>query len=433
LGFTLIIIGLFLFLSHFSKAASAPEIIINEIAWMGTQVEGIESKNWWRYEWLELYNNTEKVISLNNWKIELYRDEFDWSLNLNGAINPNDYFLIVSSDKISPNYDLNYSNLGGKFNNSGQKVILKDELGNIIDSLDCFSYGKWFAGDNSTKQTMERIDSLLILNINNWQTSQNPGGTPKIINSVAETEPKILISTPTPNPTTTPTPDISPISNPISESSSSPSPLISPIISPTSTTSPIPKNITYPSGIIINEILPAPIGSDEQEEWIEISNQNNFEVDISFWQISDTSGKITKYTIPEGTKIAGQGFLIFGRPTTGIVLNNDEDGLRIIQPDGKIADEITYQKATNGKSYNQTKTGWAWSSDLTPNSLNKISIAIQETAGNKNISKSQDAEKEVAAIVKKIPEKSSSALSFSIAISLAIFSGFAILFLKNKI
>jgi len=30
------------------------DIIVNEIAWMGVEVEGVESKNWWRYEWLEL-------------------------------------------------------------------------------------------------------------------------------------------------------------------------------------------------------------------------------------------------------------------------------------------------------------------------------------------------------------------------------------------
>jgi len=30
------------------------EVVINEIAWMGTPVEGIDGKQWWRHEWIEL-------------------------------------------------------------------------------------------------------------------------------------------------------------------------------------------------------------------------------------------------------------------------------------------------------------------------------------------------------------------------------------------
>ena len=46
-------------------------VVINEIAWMGTEIEGVESKNWWRYEWLELYNNTNQDIDLEGWINEL--------------------------------------------------------------------------------------------------------------------------------------------------------------------------------------------------------------------------------------------------------------------------------------------------------------------------------------------------------------------------
>jgi hypothetical protein len=108
-------------------------VVIHEIAWMGTEVEGVESKNWWRYEWLELYNNTSQDIPLKGWKVELYQAELDWALELEEEIPSKDFFLIVSSDKITSDFNLNYSNLGGKFTNSGQKVVLKDNIGNIID------------------------------------------------------------------------------------------------------------------------------------------------------------------------------------------------------------------------------------------------------------------------------------------------------------
>jgi hypothetical protein len=223
---------LFIFnpVNGFAQATAAPlDVVINEIAWMGTEINGVESKNWWRYEWFELYNNTNQNISLDGWKAELYRTNLDWLLELRGTIPAYGYFLVVSSDKISSNYDQNYSNLGGKFNNSGQKILLKDNYNQVIDEINCSS--GWFAGDNSTKQTMERKDSQIPgNNSTNWTTSQNPGGTPK-----------------TPN------------------KSSVSSDFTGQVKNNTSIESKI-----YPLDIIINEILPSPEGSDEQNEWIEI-------------------------------------------------------------------------------------------------------------------------------------------------------------------
>ncbi len=123
---------------------------------------------------------------------------------------------------------------------------------------------------------------------------------------------------------------------------------------------------SYPGGIIFNEILPSPEGPDAENEWIEIFNQNNFEVLFSDWKITDTVGKINTYSLPKRTKIPPQGFLVLSRPTTKITLNNDGDGLKLIQPDGKRVDEITYEKAPRGQSYNLINSDWAWNTNLTP-------------------------------------------------------------------
>lgn len=93
---------------------------------------------------------------------------------------------------------------------------------------------------------------------------------------------------------------------------------------------------TYPGGVFINEIMPNPKGPDGTDEWIEIYNSNNSDVDLSGWQIQDTVGTITTYTIPQGTIILADGFLVFKRPDTQIMLNNDGDGLNLLTPDTKI-------------------------------------------------------------------------------------------------
>jgi len=138
-----------------------------------------------------------------------------------------------------------------------------------------------------------------------------------------------------------------------------------------------PESITHLSDIVINEILPSPEGPDELEEWIEIFNQSNFEIDISDWKTEDIIGSKRTYIFPKGTKIGPLDFLVLSRPTSKITLNNDADGLNLFQPDGKIVDSVNYEKAPRGQSYNRTPADWVWSATLTPGSANIVSA--QET------------------------------------------------------
>ena len=378
---------------QFVLAIESLNITINEICWAGTKIEGIESKNYWRYEWLELYNNTEQAISLAGWKIELYRTE-SWTLELEGIAQPKSYFLIVASDKIFPDYDLNYSNLAGKFNNQGQRIILKDNSNNLIEEIDCLN--GWFSGNNQTKQTMEKIDPLASGNNSlNWQTSKNPGGTPRARNSTILTKESIDGFIPE-----------------------------------------ITEKPTYPSGLIINEALPSPEGADSENEWIEIFNQNNFEMNLSGWKISDIVGKTKTYIFPKKTKISAQEFLVLTRPETGIILNNSGDGLKIIQPDEQIVEEITFGKAPLGKSYNRTDSDWLWSTDLTPGAINVIpepetieDSSLESLASNQE--KTLLNEKSTASFSNQLSESAKSFHALISALALAFSSGLTILLIKK--
>jgi hypothetical protein len=131
---------------YFFPSVAFAQVVINEVAWMGT------AENW-RYEWLELLNNSSQEVSLDGWVIELSRTDIDFTINLEGGISAGDYFLIVASEDIFPFYDYNYANLGGKFINSGQRVVLKNANGDIVDEIDALD--GWPAGDNRTKETMQ--------------------------------------------------------------------------------------------------------------------------------------------------------------------------------------------------------------------------------------------------------------------------------------
>lgn len=165
--------GLFLFLALLPPKAPTPllpEVVINEIAWMG----GVNSYN---DEWLELYNNSPATTSLEGWK--LLAEDGKPEIVLKKEIPPKGFFLLERTDDQSApgiGADLIYR---GSLNNQGENLKLIDKRGNLIDQAD-FSSG-WLWGSNKTKQTMER-------KFETWQTSEKPGGTPKAENSPGKIE-----------------------------------------------------------------------------------------------------------------------------------------------------------------------------------------------------------------------------------------------------
>lgn len=201
----------------------------------------------------------------------------------------------------------------------------------------------------------------------------------------------------------------------------------------------------YPGGIILNEILPSPEGADDTEEWIEIFNKNNFEIGLSGWKIQDIKGAITTYVLPENTKITSQGYLVLKRPETKITLNNTEDGLNLLTPDGKTTDSLIYNNAIRSQSYNKTDSGWEWSDSLTPGSSNAISQFQQKNTEDLSNSKKSDISNKISEeigvagignikdiIKNKITDKTNPWFLFLTVLITAIISGIIILILKIK-
>lgn len=124
-------------------------------------------------EWIELYNETNSDVDLNGWKLIAQDDKPE--IFLSGTIPTRGFFILERTDDTTiPDIsaDIIYT---GALNNQGEYLQLIDGQGNIIDEIDCTN--GWPAGDNKTKQTMERMR-------NNWQASESPSGTPKAINSL---------------------------------------------------------------------------------------------------------------------------------------------------------------------------------------------------------------------------------------------------------
>jgi len=387
----LFVMGFFIFSG--ARAADQPDVVINEIAWMGTTTSATD-------EWLELKNNTSENINLSGWLLKTTDEKI--KAYLTGQIPANGFYLLERTDDTTVagiKADFIYK---GSLGNEGQSLELYKDSATLIDTA-AFS-SKWPAGDNTKKLTMERA-------ADSWQTSNTINGTPKAENSAGTITAKA-------EPTDA-------------------QPALEALATPKS----------YPAGIVINEILPAPEGPDETQEWIELYNTNTFEVDLAGWKIKDAKGTITAYTFGNGKKIAGNGYLLLKRPETKITLNNDEDTVNLLFPNGTIASTVSYKEARKSQSYNKTGASWSWSVHVTPGSQNNIAAALPENA-LKNTEDSDNSNISLAAVGDSIGKnvnafsntlnqneagKSNPWLLFLIAIAVTIVSAVIIFYLKLKV
>ena len=143
-------IFIFALLSIFCTKNAYANILFSEIAWMGSVNSSAD-------EWIEIYNNSESQISIDGYTIESQSKKL--LINLSGTIGSKEYFIIERTDDASEptvKADL-ISSFGTGLNNSGDTIYLKNEAGQNIDSL-LFISG-WPAGDNTTKQTMQKLNS----------------------------------------------------------------------------------------------------------------------------------------------------------------------------------------------------------------------------------------------------------------------------------
>lgn len=150
---------LLLFLLVGLTRAAQPELLINEINWMGNEGS-------WADEWIELYNSSDKKINLEKWKLTTADESL--SIDLKGAVKPNSFFILERTDDGTlPEIEADQIYTGG-LNNGGQYLkLIKD--GQVIQEIN--DKAGWRAGNKSDYKTMERGEE-------GWHTSRKEGGTP---------------------------------------------------------------------------------------------------------------------------------------------------------------------------------------------------------------------------------------------------------------
>jgi len=235
------------------------DVVINEIAWMGN----LASAN---SEWMELYNNTGSPINLTGWT--LVATDGTPSITLAGSIPAHGYSLLErTDDNTVPGVtaDQIYT---GALGNTVEVLTLRDATSTVQDLVDA-----WYAGNNTTKATMQRVDPTQPgTQAANW-TNGPVEGTP--MNSGSST-----------GGCTTPTRTVN--------------------CQPG-----LPFQFRVGGPVVINELMINPAAvSDAAGEYVELYNSGSAPVDVQGWTLRDDD--TNAYTIPGGAAVAIQpgGFLV---------------------------------------------------------------------------------------------------------------------------
>src|SRR3989344_4973573 len=104
--------------------ANLGDVVINEIAWMGTAASTSDN------EWLELYNTTDQPINMNG--LTLKSQDETPNITLSGIVPASGYYLLERTDDDTlPDItaDQIYT---GALGNSGEHLVLKDTAGTTI-------------------------------------------------------------------------------------------------------------------------------------------------------------------------------------------------------------------------------------------------------------------------------------------------------------
>ena len=280
---------------NFQQIVSSGSIVINEF--VSDPADGEE-------EWIELYNKNSFDVDLTGWIII---DGAETATKLSGLIGSNyeNRFLVIEKPK-------------GKLNNPGDAIILKNNNNDIIDAVYYGNWDKHGLTENNAPVAKRPFSTARIFdgantfnNKKDFVVTQTPTkGEPNLI-TLLESEQKQETSNAAKNET--------------------------------------PVKIDYKEVVRINEIYPNPPGSDLENEWLELKNIGQREIDLAGFKIQDNSKMTYKISAQDfaTTVIGPNGFFIIERKTSGLAFNNDKETIKLIAPDDKTIQTVKYSESDN--------------------------------------------------------------------------------------
>ncbi len=359
---------------HMGQEPRRFRVLINEIAWMGTE-------NSYNDEWIELKNIWGVPLDLSGWQLLDKDGQVAVIFEEESIISPNDFYLLErTDDETVPGIpaDLIYT---GSLNNTDEALYLFDDKCQLEDKV--IAAGGWPAGDNTGKRSMERTDFF------NWHTFQGVvkkevWGTPKEKNGRPPRSIKIL-------------------------------------------SSPEPALASAPP-LLITEIQ-IEDASSTNHDFIKIHNPTDKKADISSFQLKKKSSTGREYSIrlfPQGSEIPAQGYFLwanYGQADASSTQTLAKDNsIALLDKEKNILDAVDWGSSTdpfvegnpfsiNTSTYEIIKRKWSTTTESYIDTNNNEDDFKIWTSG----SESENAENEAEESEKKSPQKNYSVIFNEIA------------------
>jgi len=333
-------------------------IIINEVAWMGTHNSSSD-------EWIELKNVSGRDINMKGWSLVDKTNQIDITFD-NLIIKSGDFVLLERTDDgtiPSINADLIYK---GTLGNANEELYLFNNNCGLEDYI--AASPSWPAGNSSQRRTMERKDNL------DWQTYAwdsyyNILGTPKRENSIVKEEEKV-------EPKTVEVKE-EPKEEIKEEVKEEPKEEIKEETKeqPEEETKEEEVVINYclqvgtpsHSGIVINEVAWMGTTAGATKEWIELKNISTKPINMKGWQLLDKDNQI-KVIFDEYDILApGQIYLLERTSDDSVpnisadkiytgILSNSNESLRLFNSSCQLIDEVLASSSWPAGSSSERKT-----------------------------------------------------------------------------
>lgn len=139
------------------------------------------------------------------------------------------------------------------------------------------------------------------------------------------------------------------------------------------------KNGDSSTDIVISEVYPRATEDDRNNEWIELTNTGETDVNMGNWQVDDGEGGSKPYVLPDTMTIPAGGAVVIRASESKLSLANAKDTVRLFDPAGKLSRTVEYEEAPKDESYarilirredGETEEQWLWEKESTPGEPN---------------------------------------------------------------
>lgn len=112
------------------------------------------------------------------------------------------------------------------------------------------------------------------------------------------------------------------------------------------------KNGDLSTSIQVSEIYSNPDTKLKENEWIELYNNSDKDINLNNWQIDDEEGGSKPYSIKDKT-IKAFSYLVLDKTETKLNLNNEKDTVRLLNFKKELIDQVEYIQSVKAKSYSR--------------------------------------------------------------------------------